>query len=315
MNTARSTVALLSVVAIATGVVRLEAQPGKGGGGTSPPPDPAIAYADSGIWVMNADGSNQRRLVSLRKGEETRAPSWSADDTEIVFYGLLGGVRGIYRVPVAGGAPTLVVSLSAPGTSFSFPEWSPVPAPDGLHKIVFEARNSITGGPFDTCLVNPDGTGLTNLTGTPATAEWQASWAPDGRYIVVKRGSFELMMYELGEDSGEVVIVNQALLDPGVGVPDQPSWANSAPRIVCTLTTETLDRALVVYDLSMPVPTMTHLGISLARHPCFSPDDSKIVFARPGTSGTAGIYVVNADGTGETRIASRGSECSWRRNP
>ena len=63
---------------------------------------------------------------------------------------------------------------------------SPVPAPDGDYKIVF---SHLTGdGSRDLYVVNPDGSGLQNLTQTPDVDDGgAATWSPDATRIVQGR--------------------------------------------------------------------------------------------------------------------------------
>ena len=91
-------------------------------GGNSPawsPDGRRIAFArdfgasDPGIYVMDADGSNLVRLTTADEGITTgdRNPIWSPDGTSIVFSrGPFDESMGdLYIVPVAGGAPRLLV--------------------------------------------------------------------------------------------------------------------------------------------------------------------------------------------------------------
>jgi dipeptidyl aminopeptidase/acylaminoacyl peptidase len=62
---------------------------------------------DTHVWIMNADGSNRRELVSMdnRQG----APDWSADGRFVYFTAQERGSVRLYRQAVAGGKPELVV--------------------------------------------------------------------------------------------------------------------------------------------------------------------------------------------------------------
>lgn len=61
---------------------------------------------DTHIWIMNADGSERRELVSLDNRQ--RAPQWSSDGTAVYFTMDERGSAALYRAPVSGGAPQRV---------------------------------------------------------------------------------------------------------------------------------------------------------------------------------------------------------------
>jgi len=54
------------------------------------------------IWVMNADGTQPRRMTSEPSEDVTGA--WTPDGNAIVFCSNRGGDLQLWRVPVAGGA-------------------------------------------------------------------------------------------------------------------------------------------------------------------------------------------------------------------
>jgi WD40 repeat protein len=58
------------------------------------------------IWVMNADGTNPRRLAAEHG---SGMPTWSPDDAYIAFSDVENGVATIAIVPAAGGQPSTLV--------------------------------------------------------------------------------------------------------------------------------------------------------------------------------------------------------------
>ncbi len=77
------------------------------------------------IWVMNADGSGQHRLVALPNAN-AEAPEWSPDGRKIAFIGSVGGILGdgtgppgsVYVVDVATGDVTKVIRNISVGVGF-----------------------------------------------------------------------------------------------------------------------------------------------------------------------------------------------------
>ncbi|HXF25442.1 MAG TPA: hypothetical protein VN602_13015, partial [Gemmatimonadaceae bacterium] len=63
---------------------------------------------DTHVWVMSADGSN-RREVGISVDNRQRAPRWSRDGTSLYTVVQVHGDSKLYRIPVDGGSPHVVV--------------------------------------------------------------------------------------------------------------------------------------------------------------------------------------------------------------
>ena len=64
---------------------------------------------DTHVWIMNADGSNRRELGASIDNRQ-RAPRWSRDGKSVLTIVQVRGESKLYRVPIAGGAPSVVIS-------------------------------------------------------------------------------------------------------------------------------------------------------------------------------------------------------------
>jgi TolB protein len=135
-----------------------------------------------GIYVMDADGTNVRRITIRPPGYEADlAPRFSPDGTRLVFT----RQRGHGDSPKAA---LFVVRLNGSGprrlTSFAIhagdADWSP----DGK-RIVFEAYPS-PGSYGDVYVIRADGHNLRNLTRNPVGRAGSADpvWSPDGTKIL-----------------------------------------------------------------------------------------------------------------------------------
>jgi Tol biopolymer transport system component len=136
---------------------------------------PTVNVAD--IWIMDADGENERPLL-VRDGDE-RYPSFSPDGTRLAFVGRSEGGTADIWIANADGSDARMVHDS--GREDSAPAWSP----DG-RRLAFET-NTLPGG-FDGELSVLDlATGaVTRLTDDPPEApvhDEGAAWSPDGRMI------------------------------------------------------------------------------------------------------------------------------------
>jgi len=124
------------------------------------------------IWVINADGSNQRRLVSVGLPCLLSQPRWSPNGKKILYLDQNANHQEIYtanadgshihRVPHTGGARD---------ASFS---------PDGRY-VLFDHS---TAGPDQShlYLIRPNGTGLREIN--PRYTGEAPAWSPDGTRII-----------------------------------------------------------------------------------------------------------------------------------
>ncbi len=124
-----------------------------------------LSYA---ISVMNADGSNPRRLTG---GGFDQMPTWSPDARRIAFSGGGAGNGEIY-VMNADGSGTVRLTNS-PGN-----DWMPAWSPDG-RTIAFASERDGTSQIY---VMDPDGSNVRRLTDDPVRAEFPA-WSPDGRRL------------------------------------------------------------------------------------------------------------------------------------
>ena len=134
-----------------------------------------------GIYVMDADGSNVRRVTTLPENKEyDTAPRFSPDGKRIVFtrYITDPGVAALFTVGVDGsGLKQLTPWDNGAGDA----HWSP----DGT-QIVFEAHPSPDSYGEIFTIDADNGQQLTNLTNNQRSGGGSADpvWSPDGKKIL-----------------------------------------------------------------------------------------------------------------------------------
>ncbi len=270
-------------------------------GGTWSPDGQQIAYVGqagekSEIYLMNADGTNWRRLTET---EGTPfLPDWSPDGHYLTFSADHGDIPNIYVIAADGSNQH---KLTSDDTSDVVPRWSP----DG-EKIVFA---SFREDAYDIYTINRDGTGLTRLTDQPE-AEWHPVWSPSGQQIAFVAGS----MNENGSiDAYDVYVMNSdgtnrrrltnfAADDFRPGL----AWSPDGKKLAFAVKSETRTDLYTVgvdgTDLTQ-VTTSVNVGFNFD----WSAAGRRLAFSTyPNEQGRSDVFIVDADGTNLRRVTEAG---------
>jgi dipeptidyl aminopeptidase/acylaminoacyl peptidase len=132
---------------------------------------------DYRIWVMNADGSGQRRLAD-DPGFADLEPSWSPDGTWILFSRCDDHIGFILTcdLEVMNAAGGGMRRLAGGHWTYVRGQYSP----DGRRIVVAADRGGLLSALW---VLRADGTGLHRITRPVLEAFWPG-WSPDGRRIV-----------------------------------------------------------------------------------------------------------------------------------
>lgn len=137
-------------------------------------------YDSSGFWLINYDGTNQRRILQYT----LQTPVWSPDGKSIAF--VSGGQ--IFKMPFIDRKfdTTQIIQLTYEGNNF-FPTWSP----DGAW-IAYDSNKDSPNGMYFIWRMKSDGLHKVRIAYDPVQGEIRMPhWSPDGNSIVHIRSSLE----------------------------------------------------------------------------------------------------------------------------
>ena len=151
------------------------------------------SFPDAKIWVMNADGSNQRILTNPKNTTSSGflggQPAWSPEGTEILFIGNAvcgrAAAVGIYVVNVDDSSSRLLTNNPKLCGRYSSPRWSP----DGTRILASFApeKKGLSEPAPDIVVMNADGSNQINISnrgkyvfksGMSSFADVHADWQP-----------------------------------------------------------------------------------------------------------------------------------------
>jgi TolB protein len=163
---------------------------------------------DQDIYLINADGTVDRRLTNVRGIDVS--PTFSPDGSKMAFVSTREGRPQIFIQDIASGVAR---RLTYSGNYNTQPAWSPTG-----DKILYTSMQK--SGEINIFAINSDGSAMMQMTGGSRNNEYP-SWSPDGSMIVFssnRQGPRKL--YVMNADG-----TNQRPLLQMEGEQQQPSWS------------------------------------------------------------------------------------------
>lgn len=238
---------------------------------------------DFDIYGMRLDGSGRVRLTN-DPGDEG-GPRWSPDGSQIVYYGNQDGDFEIYLMNADGSG---VTQLTDNDVDDLYPSWSP----DGTRLVYTEARD----GDAELFVMGADGSAPTRLTDNETDDRYPV-FSPDAAtiaYASAAQAGYDIVT--MPAEGGETTHLTDNDADD-----DAPDYAPDGATIAFSS-----DRAGGNYDIWLMDAdgANPHRLATASREdaiPRWYEDGSHIVFDS-NRDGDFEIYVMNADGTGQTQL-------------
>ncbi|MDX1995560.1 MAG: protein kinase [bacterium] len=182
------------------------------------------------------------------------------------------------------------------------PSWSP----DGQF-LAFDS--AFTGNP-ELFLTSADGSEVRNLTNSPNSQEYFASFSPDGTKIVYHSnvndtegtGNFDIFVMNVDGS-------NPVALTDNVATDQWPAWSPDGSQIAFT---SQRDGNFEIYVMDADGENVRRITENPAADlwVSWSPDGSQIAF-QSNRDGNLEIYVMNADGTDVRRLTENDADDQW----
>ncbi len=248
--------------------------------------DGGLVLSLGDLYAMRADGTGVARLTNDR--EPNYSPDWSPDGARIAFetFQAFGPNfdSDIYVMNVNGGGVT-------PLRSGKSPAWFP----DGT-RIAFMSNCPAqfnVGGNCQVSVMNPDGTGVTQLTSHPAH-DGSPAWSPDGRRIAFtsdRHGNEEI--YVMNADGRDVTRLTNHSADDW-----SPAWSPDGRQIAFVSNRDGNWNIHVMNTDGRGIVRLTnHFADDWS--PAWSPDGRQIAFTSD-RDGNSEIYVMYVPASGIT---------------
>lgn len=243
------------------------------------------------IYTADWDGTRPLRITNDMASDTD--PDLSPDGRDIIFTSNRTVDNEIYLIPSTGGQA--INLTNNPAANDGWARW----APDGSH-IVFQSNRD---GNFELYMMNGDGSGVTRLTDYPGVDQFP-DWSPNGQEIAFRR---DTDIYVLDLLNGESRRLTNA---PPLN--QMPAWSPNGQQLAFMSTRDGYPSVFVMNADGSGQRNLTPKNAGdadadwISRAPSWSTSGRQIYFmsSRPSTGLDTELFIMNADGTGTTRLTT-----------
>ena len=249
------------------------------------------------IYLMDYDGHGQRRITAHKS--ITMFPSWSPGGDQLAYLSYLNGPPGIFRVELATGKKTTVISDDKHNIS-------PALSPDG--RTMAFARS--VSGSAEIFLFDLKTGRQRQLTHSRAI-DTNPSWSPSGRQIAFtssRTGNPHIFVMD-----SDGTNLRRVTFDGTYN--DGAAWNPEGNRVAYAARVKGVFQIAITDVVTLETEIVTS-GSRNKEEPSFSPDGQRIAFTSKG-SGRAQIYLMDLQGQVLKQVTSEGnnSSPSWSPYP
>ncbi len=249
----------------------------------------------SSIMAVDFDGQGARSITT--NDSINILPAYSRSGGQVAYTSYMRGNADLYVVGAGGGRPKRVAHYDGMNTGASF-------SPDGSKVAVTLSKD---GNPEIYIVSASDGAIVKRLTNN-RYIDTSPAWSPDGQSIAfVSNREGSPQIFVMGVDgSGQKRVSTVSSFN------QTPAWSPrpGTRQLAYTIIDDGSGRYdIVTHDLSSGKVVRVTQNQGNNEEPTWAPGGRVVAFASTRSGGT-GLYLANADGTGEQRLIYRGSVTS-----
>ncbi|UCG23401.1 MAG: serine/threonine-protein kinase [Chloroflexota bacterium] len=267
----------------------------------TPEPAPQIVFqsnrdGDFELYAMDMSGGSDVTQLTANDADD-QLPAVSSDGRQMVFESNRDGNWEIYIMNRDG---SNLRRLTHHPEEDHLPSWSP----DG-RQVVFVSNRD---GDYDIYIISADGSGLRQVTDTDLR-EGHVSWSVNDQLVynsgTVKGSTWEIYTSDISGGN------HQQLTDNGHS-DWSPEWSPDGRSILYLSIVGNEDPALFVMDADGSNQRLIYNSPNYDWGARWSAVGDQIIFTQE-IDDFSHIYIMNADGSGATRLTTRGSYPAWAR--
>jgi len=247
-----------------------------------------IFSSSNNLYTMNEDGTSQVTLLSTALNENN--PVWSPDGLRVAF----DGDDEIYVID-----SNIRMLTNSIGFDNNNPAWSP-----SGKKIAFVSTRDSNNEIY---VMDEWGNNQVRLTNN-TFIDINPTWSPDGNKIVfVSNRDGTKQLYTMNEDG-----TNQTRLLTSTYNDSMPTWSIDGKKIAFV---SDRDGNNEIYTINSDGTNLTRItsNANSDTEPCWSPNGTKITFVSDRESTTNKIFIMDADGTNQTKLFdTQSSAPDWK---